>query len=56
MKIYHRQIVYQVQKGKLFLVVMLEDLRGYEDSLYERFKSHPIQCLSLMEEAVKGYV
>lgn len=55
-RIYHRQIETQLQKGRRVLTIHLAHLKAFEDLLYDRIVSSPLEMLKLMEEATRDYI
>ena len=46
----------QIQKNKYVLPLELSDLKAYDEHLYERFISSPMEILRVMEDGVRSYV
>ena len=53
---YHRQIANQTQKGKYLLRIELADLKAFEEHLFDKIMSSPLEMLKVMEEGVRAYV
>lgn len=55
-RIYHRQIETQVNRRRHVLTVDLADLRAFEELLYERIITAPLETIKIMEDAVRQYL
>ncbi len=55
-RIYHRQLSLQIQKNRYVLYLELNDLKSYEEQLFEKFISTPLDILKVMEDGVRSYV
>lgn len=53
---YHQRISNQLQKKRYVLTLELEDLKNFEEHLYERFMSSPMDILKVMQDGVRSYV
>jgi DNA replicative helicase MCM subunit Mcm2 (Cdc46/Mcm family) len=48
MRIYHRNLTIQTQKGKYYLPVELADMKAFEEHLYEKIMASPMEMLKVM--------
>ena len=55
-RFYHLLISSQMQKKKYVLPLELSDLKAFDEHLYERFISSPMDILKVMEDGVRSYV
>jgi hypothetical protein len=42
LRVYHRLLAHQTQRGKNLLVVHLADLKGFEEHLFEKIMNSPL--------------
>jgi len=55
-RVYHRQLSLQIQKNRYVLHLELNDLKAYDEQLYEKFMTSPQEMLKIMEEGVRIYL
>ena len=56
MRVYHRHLSLQIQKNRNVLHLELNDLKAYDEQLYEKFMTNPQEMLKVMEEGVRLYL
>ena len=55
-RIYHRQLQFNIQQKRYYLIVELGDLKSADELLYEKLISTPLEMLGVIDEAVQQYL